>query len=367
MSVLFFSDPMKKYKTSKKIKVLIVATSTRVIGGQSIQAKRLTDAFENDSRVEMRFLPNNPETVFQNIRYLRTIFASLKFWWSLVRTVYKFDVVQVFSSAATGYIIATLPPLVVSKIFRRKVILNYHSGELENHIKNWRRTALPTMRKFDEIVVPSQFLVDVFAKYDLKAKAIFNFVDAAKFEFRARETFRPVFLSNRNFEAHYNVGDVLRAFQIIQKSFPQAGLSVAGFGTEEAQLKRFADELNLKNVRFTGKISNDEMARLYEKADVYLNSSLVDNMPLSFIEAFSCGLPVVSYAAGGIAYLVENEKTGLLVEPRDFRSLADKALFLLENQEFTKKIVAKARAEVVKYSWENVRDQWLELYTRLAF
>lgn len=353
-------------KTSKKVKVLIVATSMRVIGGQSIQAKRLMDAFENDSEIEMRFLPNNPETVFQRIKYLRTIFASLKFWWSLLREVYKADVVQVFSSATTGYIIATLPPLLVSKLYGRKVILNYHSGELENHIKNWKKTALPTMRKFDEIVVPSQFLVDVFAKYGIHAAAIFNFVDSADFKFRTRETLKPVFLSNRNFEAHYNVADVLRAFQVIQKRFSNAALSVAGFGTEEAELKRLAADLRLQNVEFVGKISNAEMAALYEKTDIYLNSSLVDNMPLSIIEAFSAGLPVVSYATGGIPYLVDAGENGLLVAPRDFEALAQKAIFLLENQTATKKIVAKARAEVVKYSWENVRGRWLELYTRLA-
>jgi len=355
-----------KDKTSKKVKVLIVATSMRVIGGQSIQAKRLLDAFANDAEIEMSFLPNNPETAFQNIKYLRTIFASLKFWWSLLREVYRSDVVQVFSSATTGYIIATLPPLVVSKIYGKRIVLNYHSGELAHHIETWKRTALPTMRKFDCIAVPSQFLVDVFAKYDLKAKAIFNFVDSANFKFRERENFRPIFLSNRNFEAHYNVSDILRAFQIIQKRFAEAKLFVAGFGTEEMKLKKLAEDLKLKHVEFVGKVSNEEMAGLYEKTDIYLNSSLVDNMPLSFIEAFSSGVPIVSYATGGIPYLVASGETGLLVAPKDFESLAQKAIFLLENQEFTKKIVAKARAEVVKYSWENVREDWLELYTRLA-
>lgn len=222
------------------------------------------------------------------------------------------------------------------------------------------------MRKFDCIVVPSQFLVDVFAKYNLKAKAIFNFVNSANFKFREREILEPIFLSNRNFEAHYNVSDILRAFQIIQKRFTEASLFVAGFGTEEAKLKKLAEDLKLKRVEFVGKVSNEEMAGLYEKTDIYLNSSLVDNMPLSFIEAFSSGVPIVSYATGGIPYLVASGETGLLVEPKDFESLAQKAIFLLENQEFTKKIVAKAHAEVVKYSWENVREDWLELYTKLA-
>ena len=350
----------------KKVKILIVATSTRVIGGQSIQAKRLLEAFESDSEIEIGFLPNNPETPFQNIKYLRTVFASLKFWWSLLTKISKFDAVQVFSSATTSYIIATLPPLVISKIFGRKVILNYHSGELENHIENWRRTALPTMRKFDEIVVPSQFLVDVFAKYGLKAKAIFNFADTAKFEFREREMLKPVFLSNRNFEAHYNVRDVLRAFQIIQNRYPKAALLVAGFGAQEAELKRLAEDLKLKNIEFVGKVSNDEMARLYEKADVYLNSSLVDNMPLSIIEAFSAGTPVVSYATGGIPYLVENEKTGLLVELNDFKDLAEKAIFLLENQAAAKEIIRRAKKQSEIYKIENVREDWKNYYLSLG-
>jgi L-malate glycosyltransferase len=352
-------------KSAKKIKVLIVATSMRVIGGQSIQAKRLLDAFAADAGVELHFLPNNPETLFQRVKYLRTIFASVKFWWSLLLNVYRFDVVQVFSSATTGYIIATLPPLIVSKIYRRRVVLNYHSGELENHIKNWRRSALPTMREFDEIVVPSQFLVDVFARYGLSATAIYNFVDTEEFRFQNRETLRPVFLSNRNFEAHYNVGDLLRAFRIIQTRFAEAALFVAGFGTQEARLKQLAAELKLENIEFVGKISNEEMARLYEKTDIYLNSSLVDNMPLSIIEAFACGLPVASYATGGIPYLVEDNETGLLAAPGDFEALAQKAIFLLEDQAAAKKMIAKARREVVKYSWENVRERWLELYSKL--
>lgn len=338
----------------------------RDVGGQSIQAKRLLDAFENDSEVELSFLPNNPEAAFQNVKYLRTIFASLKFWRSLLTNVRKSDAVQVFSSAATGYIIAALPPLIAAKIFRRKIVLNYHSGELENHIENWKKTALPTMRKFDEIVVPSKFLVEVFAKYGLQAKAIYNFADTANFKFREREILKPVFLSNRNFEAHYNVADVLRAFQIIQKRCAEASLFIAGFGSEEAKLKRLAKDLKLERVEFVGKVSNDEMARLYEKADIYLNTSVVDNAPLSIIEAFCAGTPVVSYATGGIPYLVKNGETGLLVEPKNFEELADKACFLLENQSAAREIIGRAKKESEIYKIEDVRKDWKNYYLSLG-
>jgi L-malate glycosyltransferase len=346
----------------QKTKVAIIATSMRVIGGQSIQAKRLIDAFADDENIELFFIPNNPETIFKNIKFLRTIFTSLKFWYLLFTQIRKADIVHVFSSATSGYIIATLPPLLFAKVYRKFVILNYHSGELEEHIKRWKFTALPTMKMFDEIIVPSQFLVDVFAKFDLKAKAIFNFVESKQFAFRERKPLCPVFLSNRNFEVHYNVSDILRAFKIIQKSLPESRLIIAGFGSEEVKLKQTAKDLNLINVDFIGKIANDKMPEIYNQADIYLNTSIVDNMPLSFIEAFACGLPIVSYATGGIPYIVENGKTGVLVEQKDYEALANEALKLLENQDLTRQIISDAHTEVKKYSFDNVKEKWRKAY-----
>lgn len=348
-----------------KKKILIVATSMDVIGGQSIQAKRLLDAFADDKEIELGFVPNNPRTVFQNIRFIRTIFTSLKFWWLLLKNIPKYDAVQVFSSATTGYLIATLPPLFISKIFRKKVILNYHSGEAEKHINTWRLTAKPTMKIFDKIVVPSQFLVDVFDKFDLPAEAIFNFVDTKKFKFCERKTLRPNFLSNRNFEAHYNVSCIIRAFAVIQKEYSEAKLNIAGFGSEEEKLKNLVAELNLKNVSFLGKVANDEMPKLYDEADIYLNSSIVDNMPLSLIEAFSAGIPVVSSTAGGIPYIVKHGETGLLVELNDCQALADESIKLLQNQELAQKIITQSKREVEKYSTEEVVESWRKFFLEI--
>lgn len=347
---------------SEKTKVLLVAPSMKIVGGQSIQAKRLLDAFASDEKIEFEFVPNNPETPFQNVKFLRTVFASIKFWFQLFRKIPKINVAHVFSSGTTSYIISTLPTLFIAKFFGRKTILHYHTGEAETHLRNWKLTAKPTMKRFDKIVVPSQFLVDVFAGFDLKAKAIFNFVEGEKFAFRERKPLKPVFLSNRNFEAHYRVEDVLRAFRLIRNRFPEARLLIAGCGSEEKNLKKLAAELKLENAEFLGRIENSEMPKIYEQADIYLNSSIVDNMPLSIIEAFSCGLAVVSTDAGGIPYICENGETALLVGKNDYESLSREAIRLLEDGELAQKIIGKARTECVKYSLENVRGQWLELY-----
>lgn len=349
-----------------KIKVALAAPSLKNVGGQSIQAKRLLDAFESDEKIKFEFVPNNPETLFENVKFLRTVFTSIKFWFSLLRKIPETDIVHIFSSGTTSYIISTLPPLFVSKVFGKKTILHYHTGEAEKHLKNWKMTAKPTMKKFDKIIVPSQFLVDVFAKFDLRAEAVFNFVEGEKFAFRERKPLRPVFLSNRNFEAHYQVSDVLRAFRLIQNRFPEARLLAAGYGSEEKNLKKLAEELKLENVEFLGRVENAKMPEIYEKADIYLNSSIVDNMPLSIIEAFSCGLPVISTDAGGISYICESGETALLVGKNDYENLAREAISLLENGELAQKIIGKARRECVKYSKEAVRGRWLEIYQNLA-
>lgn len=335
-------------------------------GGQSIQANRLLEAFANNEEIELKLIPNNPELkifrFLQKIPVIKTLAASLKFWRLLLTRIGGFDAVQVFSSGTTSYIISTIPPLLAAKIFGVKSILHYHHGGLEEHLTEWKMTAKPTMKMFDEIVVPSRFLVDVFDKFGLRAQSISNFVELEKFVFRERDPLKPVFLSNRTFEPHYNVECVLQAFQLIQEKIPESSLIVAGYGTEEEKLKNLAKTLNLQSVEFTGKISNEKMAEVYDRADIYLNASLVDNMPLSFIEAFACGLPIVSGKTGGIPYIVKNGETGLLVEPGDHATLAEKSIELLKNNDLAQKIIRNAVIEVEKYAPKNVLADWKKLY-----
>jgi L-malate glycosyltransferase len=124
--------------------------------------------------------------------------------------------------------------------------------------------------------------------------------------------------------------------------------------------------LHLQNVDFAGPIAHGRIGAYYERADIFINASRLDNMPVSILEAFACGTPVVTTAAGGIRYLVEHERTGLMCEPGEWQSLAESVLRLLREGALASRIAANAYEESKKYRWESVRGEWLAAY-RSAF
>jgi glycosyltransferase involved in cell wall biosynthesis len=281
---------------------------------------------------------------------------------SLLLRVYKYDVIHIFSASYFSFVLAPTPAILISKLYRRKTLLNYHSGEAEDHLQRWRRTAIPTIRLVDSVIVPSEYLVRVFASFGLKATAIYNLIDTSRFRFRERSRLRPVFLSNRNLESHYGVDRVLRAFAIIQEKIPEASLIIAGDGSQSGALKGLAKDLRLRNTTFIGQVDPGAIAEVYDAADIFLNGSEIDNQPLSILEAFSCGLPIVTTDAGGIPDIVQDGTTGMVVERGDYAEMAARAITLLNNPSSVKQMVQQGRLECSKYSWEAVRVAWMKGY-----
>src|SRR5262249_41644029 len=214
--------------------------------------------------------------------------------------------------------------------------------------------------------VPSGYLVDVFACFGLKARAIYNIVELDRFTYRERSPLKPVFLTSRLLEPLYNVGCVLRAFAIIQQRYPEASLTVAADGWMRGELEQLARDLELKATRFIGQTPFEQMPAMYDSADIYLTATNLDNMPSSITESMAAGLPVVTTNAGGIPYIVTHEETCLMVECNDHKALAAAALRLLEDNELAVRISQNARNAAQKFTWRSVRDQWLKLYHQVV-
>lgn len=354
------------------VRVCLVGPSLGFLGGQAVQAQRLLEGLREVVGLEVEFLPVNPALPFglarlQRVRYVRTLVTSVAYGISLLRHARRFDVIHAFSASYWSYLLAPLPALVIGRLYGRATILNYRSGEADDHLANWK-SAVPTMRRFaSRIVVPSGYLVGVFAKHDLEAVSIPNFVPVERLPYRHREQFVPRVLSNRNLEPLYNVAAVIRAFAIVQRSFHDAELVIVGDGSQRAELERLVEQLGVHGVNFVGHVAPSDMGRYYDWADVYLNAPNIDNMPGSILEAFACGLPVVTTNAGGIPFIVRDGENGLLVEAGDHEALGRAALRVLEDPESAALRADAARQECLeRYTWPAVRREWEALYRDLA-
>lgn len=365
------NERIKPSERTRPLRVCILAPSIKVLGGQSRQAERLMLGLANESSVELGFISHDvhlppPFNALLRVKYVRTAVTALIYWIKAIAQLWRYDVIHAYSASYWSYVVCVMPIVLIGKLYRKKILLNYHSGEASDHLAKWPLTALPIIRLADMVVVPSGYLVDIFARFGVRARAIHNVVELDEFRYRERRPIQPVFLTSRLHEPLYNVPCVLRAFAIIQRQRPDASLVVAGDGWMRPQLESLANELGLLNTRFVGRVPWHSMPDLYDASDIYLTATNIDNMPGSVIECLSCGLPVVTTDAGGIPFIVTHEKTALIVPRDDHEALAAQAMRLLEDDDLAVHLGRCGRKACKQFTWPAVREAWLSAYHELG-
>ena len=350
-------------------RIAMVAPSLGILGGQAVQAKVLADHLRAEG-YEVQLVPINPPFPrgagwLKRLRYIRTV-ANEGLYLPTLRKLRSADVVHVASASYWSFLLAPLPAIVAARRWGKPILLNYHSGEADDHLANWGSLVHPWLKMVDKIVVPSIFLKNVFARHGYKAEVIHNVIDTGQFRYRERLPLLPEFLSVRNFEPHYGVESTLLAFAMIQTVFPAASLTIVGQGSQEAELKHLAQALSVRNVRFVGAIDPAAMPDVYDRHSIFLNSSCVDNQPLSVLEAMASGMPVVTTPIGDIPNMVEDGESGTLVPVGDPSAMAKAATLLLEQPERAALMAQRAKESLMQYDWSKVGPAWATTYRRLA-
>jgi L-malate glycosyltransferase len=335
-------------------------------GGQEVQARELQVHLQEEGHEVVRIAtdPPFPPSLQQlrSRRYVRTVINEALYLPSLARLRHV-DVAHVFSASFWSFLLAPAPAIAMAMLLRKRIVLHYHSGEAEEHLAAWGLLVHPWLRRADGIVVPSRYLKEVFARHGHATRVIHNIVDTGRFPYRERPPLRPRFLSSRSLEPYYRVDVTIRAFGALKERYPDATMTVAGSGSEERRLKDLAAAVGRGGIRFTGALDPRQMPDLYGDADILLNSSVVDNQPVSVLEAFAAGLPVVTTPTGDLANLVRHDVTGMVVPIEDPEAMAEAASFLLEHPERARILARRARQEANKFSWESVRHDWLAVYS----
>jgi glycosyltransferase involved in cell wall biosynthesis len=351
------------------LRVAVVVASQRIVGGHSVQARLLLEAWRKDGSVLPWIVPIDPVPPapidrLLRIKYLRTLVTQLWYWPLLVRELRRADVVHAFAASYASFLLAPLPAVLIARLLGKPVVLNYHSGEASDHLRRSIVARFVLRRLVDVNVVQSAFLRDVFRSFDIDAQVVPNIVDLRQFTYRPRSPLRPRLLCTRNFEPLYNLSCVLRAFAKIQALYPAATLTLVGSGSQERMLRQEATALGLENVTFAGRIAPSHVHAYYANADIYVQAPTVDNMPLSLLEAFASGLPVVSTDVGGVPSMLRHGVDGLLVADNDADALADQVVKLLTDDALARRLAESAHRTLAAYQWPVVREGWLQAYRR---
>lgn len=350
---------------SEQTRIAVVGPSLDILGGQGIQAAALIDALRTEG-FDIEFIPVNPRFPYgtgwlRRIPYLRTILNQLLYRNSLKR-IRNVELVHLFSASYWSFLLAQVPAIKAARNYGKKIVLNYHSGEAEDHLRNWGDRVHPWINKVDKIVVPSVYLKQVFARYGYATQVISNIINPAQLKFRKRLILRPKLLSIRNLEPIYRIENTLEAFALIKKEIPEATLTIAGYGSLETTLKNKVRDMELTDVEFIGRVEPSQIRSVYDQADIFINSSVVDNQPVSILEAFVAGLPVISTPTGDIANMIRDHENGLIVPQDNPQKLAEAILWLLANQHTAALMTAQAKSDVERYTWTHVRKQWIALF-----
>jgi L-malate glycosyltransferase len=275
----------------------------------------------------------------------------------------KYDVFHIHGCSYWGFV-PIVYGVTAGKLLRKKIIITYHGGDAANFFKMNPSFTRFFLKKADHLIVLSGYLKSVFNKHGYSVKLIPNIIETSISAFIKREVINPRFISIRSLEPLYNIRLIIDAFHTIQKKYSDASLLILGDGSMKNILLDYVQQNDIKNILFTGHVSNDEIYSYLARADIMINASLIDNMPVSLLEAFSSGVLVVSSNVGGVPYMLENNDSGLLFESNNREDLISKLFYALENQGKSKEMITNAHNQMAKYSWQEIKYEILNLYSQ---
>ncbi len=312
--------------------------------------------------------PYRPAVVGR-VKGFRALFRLVPYLWHAWCLAGRVNVIHMMANSGWSWQLYSAPVIWAGWLRGTPVIVNYRGGEADSYLRKSFGRVKPTLDRASFVVVPSDFLKEVFAQFAVTTRVIPNIIDPERFKPESRRQANESFtlIATRNLEPIYGLDTAIKAVAIARESIPNVRLKIAGSGPQRKQLEALVDDLELgEHIEFIGRLGSTEIVSLYQSADGLLNPTTVDNMPNSLLEALACGVPIISTDVGGVPYIVRHEHTALLVPPGDAQQMADAIKRLFADPELRRKLVSAGLAEVRQYAWPEVRSQWLDLYNFAA-
>lgn len=330
------------------MKILQIANYKPGVGGISSQVELLSNHLLNEG-IPCKIVSTKG-----------SLLSRIKSVFSILKQGRDCDVFHIHACSNRGFFPAVIG-ITLGRISKKKILLTYHGGDAEAFFSKHPHLVRRYLLKTDHNIVLSGFLGSVFDKYGIPYTIIPNILEFRQDLFRLRDTIRPKFICIRSLRPIYNIECILKAFSLVQQELPAATLMLVGDGTDRERLEEFVSAHSIPNVTFVGRVPNSDIPSYLDNADIMLSSPIIDNMPISLLEGFCSGLLVISSSVGGVPYMIENGRNGLLFESDNHQQLAEQMLHACSHQDESKSMILNAYNCMAKYSWQSIKDSYLSL------
>ena len=253
---------------------------------------------------------------------------------------------------------------LVARLKGTKYIPVLHGGDLPLRLKKSKRACDTLFLNSFANVAVSGYLSHEFKNAGYETILIPNNIDISKYQFKLREHPRPKLLWVRSFHRQYNPTMATDVLKELLKSYPDAELCMVG-PDKDGSMEEFRKYVSVQgisdHVKITGLLKRSEWIKLSENYDFFINTTNVDNTPVSVIEAMALGLTVITTDAGGITYLVEDKKDAMIVKVGDSKKMADAIGYLISNTSKYRSLQIAARKKVRSLDTVEIIKLWTQL------
>jgi len=280
----------------------------------------------------------------------------------LHRRQYNVALLDVYSGPAFFWAEAVAAEL---QFLRCPTVLVLRGGNLPSFSAHHQRRAHMLMKRAAAVVAPSPYLREQMRAFRSDIRLIPNGLWLERYPFRHRTQVRPRLVWLRALHSIYNPLMAVETVHYLIEKYPDVELRMIGpdkkDGSYEATLARIRD-LGLEDrVTLPGAVPKSEVPAALDWGDIFLNTTNIDNTPVTVLEAMACGLCVVSTDVGGIPYLLDNGRDALLVPPNEPRLMAEAVARILDEPGLAGSLRDQAHAKMRGYGWDAVLPQWERL------
>lgn len=245
-----------------------------------------------------------------------------------------------------------------------------HGGGLPEFAARSPRRVRRLLALARAVVAPSAYLAESFRPWRADIAQIANGIEVRRYRFRERSQAVPRLLWLRSFHDTYAPELAIEALALLRRDVPQATLAMIGPDKGDGSLARSmeaAEQLGVRDaVQFEGLLEKERVPDRIAKADIFLNTSRVDNSPVSVIEAMAAGLCVVSARVGGVPLLAEDQVDSLLTPPGDAAAIATAVRRILHQPGLSARLSLNARRKAESFDWSVVTPQWERMFVELG-